>query len=77
MWSAADEQAADATLTAAFGSQPPDSDTAEEPLGLLVSQLDGKAGPMQYLAALEVCRGAVLAVLELHRRAVESTFIVQ
>lgn len=74
---AAMEQAADATLTAAFGSQLPASGGAEAPLGLMVSQLDGKAGPMQYLAAVEACAGAVPAVLDLHRKAVQSTFKMQ
>lgn len=70
-------QAADATLTAAFGAQLPASDGAEAPLGLMVSQLDGKAGPMQYLAAVEACAGAVPAVLDFHRKAVQSTFRLQ
>jgi hypothetical protein len=68
-----DVQAADATLTAVFGSQPPESQAKEQPLGLIASQLDGRIGPLQYLAALEVCRSAVPAVLERHRRANEES----
>lgn len=66
-------QAADATLTAVFGSQLPELQAGEQPLGLLASQLDGKIGPVQYLAALEVCKSAVPAVLERHRRANEES----
>jgi hypothetical protein len=67
-------QAADATLTAAFGSGSP---TAEQPLGLVASQLDGRIGPVQYLAAIEMCKGAVPAVLQRHRREIETSLIMR
>lgn len=70
-------QAAGALLTAAFGSQMPEGNAAEQPLGLISSQLDGKASPTEYLGALEACQGAVCAVLDLHRRAVEQTILNQ
>ena len=60
-------------LTTAFGRQSPTEGTAakaSEPLGLVTSQLEGKASPTEYLAALNLCQSAYGALLDIHRQSI-------